>query len=260
MYFFICIYKRAHHLEQTGAHIVFLLFCTCLSYLYFCICVFLSVFLHLRICISSSVYLCFCICVYLKRLTTWSRLVPSLRVGGFFQVQVKVNSLINNPDYHCQVPVGIAQFRYLMVCHAVFCLNQANISVSQVETNPSFIVFSKLGRRKANIENADRQCVLSQVKPKSPISFYLSSLIQSSTSSFLDGVVAACSSLGLDGVSRGRRRLVFGEFQVNWEINYRTGSSSVAFLRCMGQEETFRWPYTSRLFQFAINISRLDST
>ena len=30
-------------------------------------------------------------------------------------------------------------------------------------------------------------------------------------------------------------------FQVNWEINYR-GSSSVAFLRCMGQEETFRWP------------------
>ena len=29
-------------------------------------------------------------------------------------------------------------------------------------------------------------------------------------------------------------------FQVNWEINHR-GSSSVAFLRCVGQEETFRW-------------------
>ena len=52
---------------------------------------------------------------------------------------------------------------------------------------------------------------------------------------------------GLDGIGLDLR-VSEGKSQVSLEINYRDGSSAT-FLRCMGQEETFRFkPRTNQPF------------
>ena len=73
----------------------------------------------------------------------------------------------------------------------------------------SVIIFWKAGRGETNIENLDRQCVLSQVSSQKINIFYSTSCKNNKPQlSLVDGVVAACSSLGLDGVSRERQRKV----------------------------------------------------
>ena len=44
------------------------------------------------------------------------------------------------------------------------------------------------------------------------------------------------------GLQKDGKMFKFLFFQVNWEINYRRSSSKL-FLRCMGQEETFRFSH-----------------
>ena len=56
--------------------------------------------------------------------------------------------------------------------------------------------------------------------------------------SLADGLVAVCSSLGLDGLS--------------------SGSSSVAFLRCIGREESFRWSSSKSSTHLGLRFNLAD--
>ena len=85
-----------------------------------------------------------------------------------------------------QVPLGIALFRYFMVCHAVFCLNQAYSSyqlsfkhstyLTEINLTHKLSIFlnkkyfwwncPNAGRWKTNIENVDMHRLSTQVRHK----------------------------------------------------------------------------------------------
>ena len=155
-----------------------------------------------------------------------------------------------------QVTLGIAQFRYLMVCHAVFCLNQANTSLLTYSYFPHlfYFVFYKTGRHISYHILQSREGRNQYWKSWQAVwsasgvfNFFnvLFNIQQTTTQpSWWDGCRLLQPWTGW-GEQKEAEEVWYREFQVNfqvnWEINYR-GSSSVAFLRCMGQEETFRWP------------------